>query len=134
MDDTPAFGGDDAGTEATDDPTVGGDHGAGRGAETGVRASEPTDTDATGPPADLVVDVGVLVAHSPGGDADALGSFAERIVGDATDELAAATGVPGASTPRNRIRWPTGRRAVRRNFSTRPPSTWWNDRTTWSSS
>jgi hypothetical protein len=93
MDDTPAFGGDDAGTEATDDPTVGGDHGAGRGAETGVRASEPTDTDATGPPADLVVDVGVLVTHSPGGDADALGSFAERIVGDATDELAAATGV-----------------------------------------
>ncbi|WP_336001849.1 hypothetical protein [Halorientalis halophila] len=42
---------------------------------------------------DLQVDVGVLVAHAPGGDADGLRSFAAQAAADAVDELAAATAV-----------------------------------------
>ncbi|WP_459191611.1 hypothetical protein [Halosimplex sp. J119] len=40
---------------------------------------------------ETVVDVGLLVAASPGADADRLGEFAARLAGDAADELEAAT-------------------------------------------
>ena len=61
---------------------------------------------------ELAVDVGVLVAHSPGRDADALASFAERVVRDATDELAAATDATWrVHTPKPD---PLGDRATRR--------------------
>jgi predicted Zn-dependent protease len=83
MDDSPAF--------ESDGVERGADDGAGSGAETDVRASGPTDEGEPGTPGEPVVDVGVLVAHSPGGDAGALGQFAERIVGDAAEELAVAT-------------------------------------------
>nr|WP_208288815.1 hypothetical protein [Halobacterium sp. R2-5] len=43
--------------------------------------------------ADLRVDVGVLVAHAPGTDADSLESFASQAATDAVDELAAASDV-----------------------------------------
>jgi predicted Zn-dependent protease len=44
-----------------------------------------------GSSAEIVVDVGVLVAHSPDGNAARLGAFVEQIVEDATDEFATVT-------------------------------------------
>lgn len=57
------------------------------------RTGDPPATRVAGTSDDLVVDVGVLVAQSPGGDVDALGPFAERAVRDAVDELVDATDV-----------------------------------------
>jgi Predicted Zn-dependent proteases len=52
---------------------------------------QPTVDDWSDDEAGSRIDVGVLVAHSPGGDVDPLRSFAERMARDGVDELAAAT-------------------------------------------
>jgi predicted Zn-dependent protease len=49
------------------------------------------ENDSTDEAAELRIDVGVLVAHSPRGDTETLRSFAERMTRDAVDELAAVT-------------------------------------------
>jgi len=53
-------------------------------------ADSPTSDRSSGDGAPRV-DVGVLVAHSPGADAEPLESFTERTARDGVDELAAAT-------------------------------------------
>jgi len=53
-----------------------------------TETSHRTDSDK---PDDRVVDVGVLVAHSPGEDPSRLEAFAQRVVDDAAAELAPAT-------------------------------------------
>ncbi len=91
MEDPPAFERDDRATGADDGSPVGGPDGSGSRAASDRHLSTPTDDTVPETSADSLVDVGVLVAHSPGADSAALGTFAERIVADAIDELAAAT-------------------------------------------
>jgi len=109
MDDSPAGGSDSEETGATDTPSpepangqlaepatgrsAGGDDADSRDLYPDPHGSEHPHDGAAGTSGDSGVDVGVLVAHSPDGDIDALGTFAEQVVRDATDELAAATDV-----------------------------------------
>jgi hypothetical protein len=67
---------------------------AGGVADSAASTETSTGGDGRATSADPAVDVGVLVAHSPGGDPGALGAFAERIVGDAADELREASDAP----------------------------------------
>ncbi|WP_434084153.1 hypothetical protein [Halorarius litoreus] len=52
---------------------------------------QPTVDDRSDDEAGAPIDVGILVAHSPGGDVEPLRSFAERMARDGIEELAAAT-------------------------------------------
>ncbi|WP_435345759.1 hypothetical protein [Haloarchaeobius sp. HRN-SO-5] len=52
---------------------------------------QPTVDDRSDDEAGAPIDVGILVAHSPGGDVEPLRSFAERMGRDGIEELAAAT-------------------------------------------
>jgi len=61
------------------------------GAET-ERPAASAEDDRSDDAATPQVDVGVLVAHSPGADTRPLRSFAERMARDGVDELASATG------------------------------------------
>jgi predicted Zn-dependent protease len=58
-----------------------------------------TETSHRDDPDDSVVDVGVLVAHSPGVEAPRLEAFAQRVVDDAAAELAAATDLDWRTHP-----------------------------------
>ncbi|MFO7926474.1 MAG: hypothetical protein ACQET5_12870 [Halobacteriota archaeon] len=55
------------------------------------RPDQPTVDDRSDNEAAPQIDVGVLIAHSPGGDVEALQSFAEQMARDGVEELAAAT-------------------------------------------